>query len=302
MSAERSSDPESDLLLDAYLAHLRVERGLGRATLEAYGSDLARFAAHVASEGATIASASAEHVSGYLVRLSRQGLAARSQARMLSSVRGLYRWLVKEQTVAHDPTELAPTPSRVKKLPVVLSPEEMLRLLAAPDEATPLGIRDAAMLHTMYAAGLRVSELVKLELGAVQLEEGFLVAHGKGNKRRLVPIGVPARERIARYRTEVRERWATPGERALFVTERGAAMTRQNFWERVRLYALAAGIRRISPHKLRHSFATHLLVGGADLRAVQTMLGHADITTTEVYTHLSRDHLAGVHAKYHPRG
>ena len=296
------SDPETDLLIDGYLAHLRVERGLGRATLEAYGGDLARFAAHLASVDATVTSATHEHVSGFLVRLSKLGRGARTQARMLSAVRGLYRWLVKEQTLARDPTELAPTPSRAKKLPVVLSAAEIRALLAAPDEATPLGLRDAAMLHTMYAAGLRVSELVKLELGAVNEDEGFLAAHGKGNKRRLVPIGMPARERIARWRTEVRGRWANEGERALFVTERGTPMTRQNFWERVRLHALAAGIRRISPHKLRHTFATHLLVGGADLRAVQTMLGHADITTTEVYTHLSRDHLASVHAKYHPRG
>jgi integrase/recombinase XerD len=187
-------------------------------------------------------------------------------------------------------------------LPVVLSEAEIRALLAAPDEGTPLGLRDAAMLHTMYAAGLRVSELVNLELGAVHLDDGFLAAHGKGNKRRLVPIGMPARERIGRWRSEVRGQWANEGERALFVTERGTAMTRQNFFDRVRVHALAAGIRPISPHKLRHSFATHLLVGGADLRAVQTMLGHADITTTEIYTHLSRDHLAGVHAKYHPRG
>ncbi|MFO0681778.1 MAG: site-specific tyrosine recombinase XerD [Sandaracinus sp.] len=296
------SDAESDLLIDGYLAHLRVERGLGRLTLEAYGSDLSRYAAHLGLEGATVTGASADHVSSFLARLSRQGLAARSQARMLSAVRGLYRWLVREQAVTQDPTELAPTPTRAKKLPVVLTEDEIRALLAAPDESTPLGLRDAAMLHTMYAAGLRVSELVKLELGAVHLDEGFLAAHGKGNKRRLVPLGVPARERIARWRAEVREQWADPGERALFVTERGTAMTRQNFFERVRIHALAAGIRRISPHKLRHSFATHLLVHGADLRAVQTMLGHADITTTEVYTHLSRDHLAGVHAKYHPRG
>ncbi len=296
------SDSESDFVVDSYLAHLRVERGLGRATLEAYGSDLTRFGAHLSSTGASITGATPEHVSGFLVRLSQQGLAARSQARMLSAVRGLYRWLVREQTITRDPTELAPTPSRAKKLPVVLSEAEVLALLSAPDEATPIGLRDAAMLHTMYAAGLRVSELVLLELGSVQLDEGFLIAHGKGNKRRVVPIGMPARERIGRYRSQVRDRWANDGERALFVTERGTPMTRQNFFERVGIYALAAGIRRISPHKLRHSFATHLLVRGADLRAVQTMLGHADITTTEVYTHLSRDHLASVHAKYHPRG
>lgn len=296
------SDPESDFVVDSYLAHLRVERGLGRATLEAYGSDLTRFGAYLSLESAPITAATPDHVSGFLVRLSKQGLAARSQARMLSAVRGLYRWLVREQTITRDPTELAPTPSRVKKLPVVMSEAEVRALLDAPDEATPMGLRDAAMLYTMYAAGLRVSELVKLELGAVHLDEGFVIAHGKGNKRRIVPIGVPARERIARYRAEVREQWANDGERAMFVTERGTSMTRQNFFERVRIYALAAGIRRISPHKLRHSFATHLLVGGADLRAVQMMLGHADITTTEVYTHLSRDHLASVHAKYHPRG
>jgi integrase/recombinase XerD len=296
------ADAETDLVIDAYLAHVRVERGLSRATLEAYGSDLSRFASHLARESVSASAASPEHVSSFLARLSREGLSARSQARMLSSVRGLYRWLVREQTITRDPTELAPAPSRAKKLPVVLSADEMRALLAAPDETTPLGVRDGAMLHTMYAAGLRVSELVRLELSSVQLDEGFVVAHGKGNKRRLVPIGMPARERIARYRSEVRERWANAGERALFVTERGTAMTRQNFFERVRIHALAAGIRRISPHKLRHSFATHLLIGGADLRAVQTMLGHADITTTEIYTHLSQGHIASMHAKYHPRG
>jgi integrase/recombinase XerD len=294
---------ETDLLIEGYLQHLRVERGLGRATLTAYGSDLSRFNTHLEREGIDLATCQPVQVSSFLVALSRQGIGPRSAARMLSAVRGLFRWLVLEQSVAKDPSELVEAPSRIHKLPVVLSPAEVLAILDAPDETTPLGLRDAAMLHTMYAAGLRVSELVNLELGDVNLESGFLQAFGKGKKRRIVPLGAPARERITRYRASVREGWAAPAERALFVTERGARMTRQNFWERVQIHTLAAGIgRRISPHKLRHSFATHLLIGGADLRAVQTMLGHADITTTQVYTHLSKDHLAEVHRRHHPRG
>jgi integrase/recombinase XerD len=292
----------SDFAIDSYLAHLRVERGLAKNTLEAYASDLTRWARHLAEQGVSSTDAKAEHVSEFVARLSRQGLSPRSQARMLSAVRGLSRWLVREEMAKSDPTELTAWPSKTKKLPVVLSHAEVLALLSAPDEATPLGLRDAAMLHTMYAAGLRVSELVHLGIGDVNLESGFLSTLGKGSKRRLVPLGAPARERIARYRDQVRSAWAAEGERALFVTERGGPMTRQNFWERVHVHALAAGIRRISPHKLRHSFATHLLIGGADLRAVQTMLGHADITTTEVYTHLSQGHLAEVHRKHHPRG
>jgi len=294
------ADAETDLVLDAYLAHVRVERGLSRATLEAYGADLTRFARHLERASIPAVGAAPEHVSAFLAQLSREGLSARSQARMLSSVRGLYRWLVREQTITRDPTELAPAPSRTKKLPVVLSAEEVRALLAAPDESTPLGVRDAAMLHTMYAAGLRVSELVRLDLSSVQLDEGFVVAHGKGNKRRLVPIGIPARERIARYRAEVRERWAAAGERALFVTERGTAMTRQNFFERVRIHAMTAGIRRISPHKLRHSFATHLVERGADLRAVQAMLGHADISTTQIYTHVLDERARAMVRDLHP--
>ena len=160
------------------------------------------------------------------------------------------------------------------------------------------------MLHTMYAAGLRVSELVKLELGDVNLETGFVQAFGKGRKRRIVPLGAPARTRIVRWRDQVRPSFDRSGSsRSLFLTEKGEAMTRQNFWARIRHWALAAGIGRpISPHKLRHSFATHLLLGGADLRAVQTMLGHADIATTQVYTHVTGDHLGEMHRRYHPRG
>jgi integrase/recombinase XerD len=159
------------------------------------------------------------------------------------------------------------------------------------------------MLHTMYAAGLRVSELIELDLADVNLEEGFVSALGKGNKRRIVPIGAHARAAMAEYFTEVRPKWARPASRACFVTARGKAMTRQSFWSLVKKYARATGITKpISPHKLRHSFATHLLAGGADLRSVQTMLGHADISTTQIYTHVTGDHLRKMHERYHPRG
>lgn len=295
---------ESDLLVDEYLTYLKVERGLGPATIQAYATDLARFARHLASEGLEATSADGGAISGFLYRLSQDGISARSQARYLSSLRGLYRWLLAEKHVSRDPTELVDSPRLPRKLPVVLTKDEVLALLSAPDlDDSPLGVRDAAMLHTMYAAGLRVSELVRLELGDVNLETGFVQAFGKGRKRRVVPLGAPARRRIERWKDEVRGRWAPASSRFLFLTEAGVPMTRQNFFARVRHWALAAGISRpISPHKLRHSFATHLLLGGADLRAVQTMLGHADVTTTQVYTHVTGEHLSAMHRRYHPRG
>ena len=294
---------ESDFLVDAYLQHLTIERGLGKATLEAYGGDLRRLGVHLAKEAVAIEEAKGDHIASFVHGLADEQLSPRSQARMLSAVRGLYKWLLSEKHISADPTELVDRPRARRKLPKAMAPREVLDLLAAPDESTPRGQRDAAMLHTMYAAGLRVSELVGLTLGDVNLETGFVQAFGKGRKRRLVPIGAQAKERIERWRTEVRPHWAGSIERVLFVNEAGKPLTRQAFFTTVRHYALSAGIGRpISPHMLRHSFATHLLVGGADLRAVQTMLGHADITTTEVYTHLTGDQIGAMHARHHPRG
>lgn len=295
---------EGDLLVDAYLTHLKVERGLATATLHAYATDLARFLGYLASEGLDVAGVDGAAISGFLYSLSRSGLSARSQARYLSSLRGFYKFLVAEKRVLRDPTELVDAPRLARKLPVVLTRDEVLALLRAPEGSdSPLAIRDAAMLHTMYAAGLRVSELVRMEVGDVNLEAGFLQAFGKGRKRRIVPIGEPARKRIERWKNEVRGLWAPAGSRTLFVTDRGQPMTRQNFFARLRHWALVAGIARpVSPHKLRHSFATHLLLGGADLRAVQTMLGHADVTTTQVYTHVTGEHLSEMHRRFHPRG
>ncbi|MBN8610793.1 MAG: site-specific tyrosine recombinase XerD [Deltaproteobacteria bacterium] len=294
---------EADLLVDAFLQHVRIEKGLAAKTAQAYATDLAPFTRFLEGEQIEIDRVAGADLSRFLAHRSREGLGARSQARLLSALRGLFGYLVAEKHVRADPTELIDPPRAPKKLPVVLSRDEVLALLEAPDEETPRGLRDGAMLHTMYAAGLRVSELVGLTLGDVNLETGFVQAFGKGGKRRIVPLGAPARRRIERWRLEVRSRWAPDSSRALFVTHLGKPMTRQGFFALVRRYALQAGITKtISPHKLRHSFATHLLLGGADLRAVQTMLGHADITTTQVYTHVTGDHLSHVHGTYHPRG
>lgn len=293
---------ERDLHVDAYLQHLKVERGLGRKTVEAYATDLAGLAAFLEEEGLELGEVDAAAISGWLVDLSRRGLSARSQARHLSAARGLFGWLLSEKEIRADPTELIDAPKLLKKLPSVLDREEVGRLLATPDRSKRRGRRDAAMLHTMYASGLRVTELCTLRLADVNLESGFVQVLGKGDKRRVVPLGAPAKKRIEAWLGD-RGAWAKAGEGALFVTSRGGPMTRQGFWKLIKRYAAAAGIDKpISPHKLRHSFATHLLLGGADLRAVQAMLGHADIGTTQVYTHVTGEHLGRMHEKYHPRG
>jgi integrase/recombinase XerD len=292
-----------DGALDDYIQHLRVERGLSRHTVNGYASDLAKLGRWLEDEGIVLDNMDESVVAAFLVSLSQAGLSARTQARALSSVRGLFRFLVQERRHGRDPTELLEGPRLLAKLPDVLNRDEVLRLLQAPAGDKPNRVRDRAMLHTMYAAGLRVSELVHLELGDVNLEEGFVAVLGKGNKRRIVPLGAHARDALTQYLADVRPKWARPSARACFVTARGKEMTRQGFWAIVKKYARAAGITKpISPHKLRHSFATHLLAGGADLRSVQTMLGHADISTTQIYTHVSSEHLRKMHERYHPRG
>ncbi len=292
-----------DGALDDYIQHLRVERGLSQHTVDGYARDLARFGDRLEDEDIALAKIDEGTVAGYLVSLSQKGLSARTQARALSAMRGFFRFLVQEGWHSRDPTELLEGPRLLRRLPDVLNRDEVLRLLQTPSGDKPNRVRDRAMLHTMYAAGLRVTELVDLDLGDVNLAEGFVSALGKGNKRRIVPIGEHARVAMAQYLSEVRPKWARPASRACFVTARGKAMTRQGFWRIVKKYARAAGISKdISPHKLRHSFATHLLAGGADLRSVQTMLGHADISTTQIYTHVTGDHLRKMHERYHPRG
>ncbi len=292
-----------DDFLDDYLVHLRIERGLSRLTVSAYAGDLARLHTHVVARGNTLLAMTPDDVRGFLQSVSQSGVSARSQARFLSAIRGLIRWGLREKRITDDPTVFAEAPQMRKKLPSVLTREEMVALLAAPDESTPLGVRDAAMLCLMYSAGLRVSELVNLALFDLNLESGFVQAFGKGRKRRLVPIGDVARDKVNAWKDNVREKWAAASSKNVFVTPKGLPITRQAFYLLVRRYAIIASISKpLSPHKLRHSFATHLLLGGADLRSVQTMLGHSDIATTQVYTHVTREHLHETHRRYHPRG
>ena len=289
--------------VDAYLAHLRVERALSPHTISAYGRDLAGFVAFAAEAGAEEPQAlDLAIVSGWLGSLGREGKSPRTAARKLSAARGLVRFLLREGELSEDPTRLAARPRLGRRLPRPLAETEVLRLIETPDPSTLRGLRDRAMLSVAYAAGLRVSELVSLTFADVDLRRGVVSVLGKGSKRRLVPLGEVALAHLEAYlaaRTSAEVRATT----TLFLSPRGGPLTRQGFWKIVGQYARAAGITaRVHPHRLRHSFATHLLTGGADLRSVQTLLGHAHVVTTEIYTHVSREHLRAVHRRAHPRG
>jgi integrase/recombinase XerD len=290
--------------IQQFLDHLRVERELTPATVEAYGRDLALFARFAADRKVREAAAVRSiDVLDFLAFLTDRKLAPRSQARRLIALRQLFKFLKAERVCPTDPTEDVDLPRYGRKLPEFLTVEEVDRLLAAPDRRTPRGARDAAMLETLYATGLRVSELVKLRLRDVNFDAGYLMAYGKGRKERLVPVGESALAAVRSYVEGARNVFAGPRALdALFLTHHGGPMTRQGFWKLLGRYAVVAAIRkRISPHKLRHSFATHLVERGADLRAVQAMLGHADIGTTEIYTHLSRGHLRALYDRFFPR-
>ncbi|MDJ0763944.1 MAG: site-specific tyrosine recombinase XerD [Myxococcota bacterium] len=291
------------LLVDMYLDCLKIERGLSRNTIEAYARDIASFTEFAEENSLTASTVTAEAVSSYLAGLSRQGISRRSQMRALSALRGLFSHLFAERHIPADPTIDIDAPRPEHRLPGILSLKELELLLTAPDIHTPGGKRDLAMLHTMYAAGLRVSELVSLKLRELDLTAGFLSIVGKGEKRRVVPIGDWATAVLEDYLKNVRPHWEIPNETAVFLTNRKKPITRQGFWKIVKKYALNVGIsKNISPHTLRHSFATHLLEGGADLRSVQAMLGHADIATTQIYTHVTPSHIADIHRRHHPRG
>ncbi len=290
------------LLTDLYISHLKVERGLRPNTIEAYSRDLASFGDFADNLQTPMASFTNREISQFLARLSKAGMSRRSQSRVLSSLRGFFRYLREEKHIQVDPTEDLDAPKKHLTLPVVLTVEEIENLLSAPDTSKPRGMRDMVMLHTMYAAGLRVSELITLKLGDLDLTSGCLAVTGKGNKRRLVPLSELTVAVIEKYLNEIRPLWAKPAQAEVFLTNRRAPMTRQGFWLIVKKYAVKADIAKdLSPHKLRHSFATHLLEGGADLRSVQAMLGHVDISTTQIYTHVTKEHLVDVHRRFHPR-
>jgi integrase/recombinase XerD len=290
-------------VLDRYLESLAVERGLSRNTVDAYRNDLSRLGEALGKKGGPdCLTAAAADLSAHLRDLQRQGLSPRSSARALSAIRGFYDHLVASGERADNPAVNLLPPKLWKPLPKVLSEEEVERLLAAPDVATPLGLRDRAMLELLYATGLRVSELVGLTLPQLRLDVGFLIAFGKGNKERVVPVGEQAEHWVGRYLRDVRPDLARGRHLTVFVNKNGARLSRVGFWMLIKKHGLKAAIRaEISPHVLRHSFATHLLEHGADLRAVQTMLGHSDIATTQIYTHIHQQRLKSLYDRFHPR-
>lgn len=291
-----------DALIDRFLEVIVFEAGLSERTLSAYAADLARYRDFLHAEGIREAPAiTRDDLTDHLGGLLHAGLSPRSVARHLSSLRRFHGFLVDERIVETNPTETLESPNLGRPLPHVLSRTEVARLLDAPDPAQPNGVRDAAILELFYASGLRISELAALPLADVSLEEGSLRVRGKGSKVRLVPVGRRAQDRIRGWLSVRDTMKAKDG--ALFLSSRGRRMGRTTVWKVVKQYARAANIKQnVTPHMLRHSFATHLLDGGADLRAVQEMLGHSDIGTTQIYTHVSSERLARAHEKFHPRG
>jgi integrase/recombinase XerD len=284
-----------------YLDHLRVERGLAERSLVEYSRDLGRLCAFAGSR--SVIALVQKDLTDFIGTLHEEGLSARSVARAVHAVRGLYRFAVREGRLEADPMENLKAPRAFAALPHFLTGAQVEKLLEAPDTRTPLGVRDRAVLEVLYATGLRVSELINLEPPAVDLEVGLVTAFGKGRKERLVPLGSAARDWVKRYLRDVRPALAAGHhDPALFLSNRGGRFTRMGLWGLVRRHAVTAGVDHVlTPHVLRHSFATHLLEHGADLRALQAMLGHADISTTQIYTHVTRERLRRIYDQFHPR-
>ncbi|MGI6663535.1 MAG: site-specific tyrosine recombinase XerD [Bacillota bacterium] len=291
-------------LIQEFIDYLGHEKGLATNTLESYSRDLKQYYGFLSGDStASLENASQSTIVAYLMYLRKQGKATATIARRLAALKAFYQFLVKENYVSSDPTNDLSSPKLERKLPKVLTVSEVERLLNQPDLSTPAGKRDKAMLELLYATGIRVSELVNLNILDVDLKEGFVRCMGKGSKERVVPVGDIAVSALRTYLEGARPKLvADAKEKALFVNHHGKRLTRQGFWKIVKKYATQAQIRKeITPHTLRHSFATHLLENGADIRAVQEMLGHADISTTQIYTHVTKDRLKDVYAKSHPR-
>lgn len=288
-------------VLDRYLEGLAVERGLSENTVAGYRNDLTRLGEALAKRGSDMLTVGAPDLAAHMRELQRQGLSPRSISRALSAIRGFYENLVVLRDREDNPAVNLIPPKLWRPLPTVLSEDQVESLLAAPDLSTPLGLRDRAMLELLYATGLRVSELVGLQIPQLRLDAGFLVAFGKGSKERIVPVGESAEVWVKRWLTQVRPKVVQGRHQAVFVNYAGDPMTRMGFWKILKGYSVQTGIRDLSPHVLRHSFATHLLEHGADLRAVQAMLGHADISTTQIYTHIHQQRLKSLYDRFHPR-
>ena len=294
-----------DILVDQYINYLVFEKGLSEKTIESYTSDLSKYLSFLKEKRVKdITQADTPIILKHLIALRESGLGSKSCARHLITLRGFYKFLAQEKILEFDPAKLIDLPKSGLKLPDVLSVSEVSLLLNIPDNNTLLGKRNSAMLELLYAAGLRVSELVNLKFLDVNLEACFVRVMGKGSKERIVPFGLYAKNKIDDYINNSRPLLLKNHiSKHLFVARAGKPMTRQGFWKLLKQYVKQAGIKKkVTPHSLRHSFASHLLEGGADLRTVQVMLGHVDISSTQIYTHVARDHLRQIHEKYHPRG
>lgn len=290
--------------LDRFLHYLVVEKGLSSNTIEAYSHDLNRFLMYLQQrEIAELHQVSKGDIRGFLLLLKKEGLSSKTLARILVSIRVFFRFLVEEAILSSSPAEEIDSPKIPRTLPNILDLDEVERLLDQPDQSLQ-GLRDRAMLELLYATGMRVSELMRLHLNHVHLEAGYVLLFGKGSKERIVPIGDEAMRWVQRYLQESRRQLLKGRESDfLFISRYGKPMSRQQFWKSIKAYGKKAGIRkRITPHLLRHSFASHLLERGADLRSVQLMLGHVDISTTQIYTHVTGERLKKIHQQYHPRG
>jgi len=292
-------------LLDQFLHYLIVEKGLSKNTIEAYSHGLNRFLLHLRAKGVQeIRDVDKLHLRAYLLALRRKNLNAKSIVRNLVAIRTFFRFLVQEGVLESNPVEELESPKMARTLPEILTLKEIEQILEQPDLQTPLGTRDRAMLEILYATGMRVSELTQLPIQQVNLEGGYVLLYGKGSKERIVPLGSEAMKWVTVYLKTARGTLSKGKESpSLFINRLGKGMSRQNFWKNLKDYGRRAGLRkRITPHLLRHSFASHLLERGADLRSVQMMLGHADISTTQIYTHVTEERLKKVHKQYHPRG
>ncbi len=294
-----------DKISDLYIKHLLLEKGLASNSIESYSRDLTGFVDFMIQNGLEyIEAVDTTAILAWLIHLQKGGLSAKSRARHLITIRGLFKFLLKEELISIDPVKTVDIPKTGFYLPEVMATDEIEKLLNVPDKTIPRELRNAAMLEILYGAGLRVSELINMKVQDINFDAGFVRVFGKGSSERVVPVGSHAKECTLEWikigRPQLLKKTVS---KYLFVARAGKPMTRQGFWKIIKQYSIKAGIQRnITPHTFRHSFATHLIEGGADLRSVQTMLGHADIATTQIYTHISKTHLLEMHKKFHPRG